>query len=684
MRYVVADYETASRADLRKEGAWKYSADLSTFMLSLQIKVVTDGKPVPTRVLTEKQIHALDPEIMELANDPNVIWVCHNGGFEQGMWHHHMVPIGYPALPPERWHDTMAVCAMKGLPLGLGAVVTALDLPIQKDTEGHAHMLKMCKPDRLGGWSQHNAFNLERLYQYGATDADAQYGLYIATLGLGPSERDTWILDQYTQQRGLRIDTEFVHACMHILDQVRIPMTKRFREITGGLNPTQREKILDWVNEQGVRLSNMTKATLNAILDPDDEFDVDILDAPLPEHVYEALSLRRALASSSVAKLQRMLDCASPIDGRVRYSTQYHGARTGRDAGRLIQIQNYPRGEISDRQEAIAAKGRNVNLTAETLAEAIMTRDIEEVRWLWCLDPGGKDWHYEIFSAIISSLRSCIVPEPGKILVSGDFQGVEAKNLWSFAGQHDRAEQMHMGVDVYSENASLIFKKPVNKKLVFERTIGKCSTLGNGYGLGAIGFRARFAPKHSVEFAETAVKSYRTEFAPLVPKFWYGLYQASVDAVWDDHKRTHSYEGIEFRLEGDFLTMRLPSGRKIWYHRPRRENNWHPIKQCEVPGWSFMSYQGKKFRRILAWHGMITADCIQGSARCLMIEAAKRARKEGLLPIFKVHDELVFEEINRPDLVIQVKQIMEDIDPWARERKLRIKAEVESMARYRK
>lgn len=682
MRYVEVDFETASRANLLKIGAWKYAADLSTFMLSLQIKLVVDEKPQPTRVFTEKQIHALDPELLALCNDPAVIFLCHNAGFEQAMWKFHMEPIGYPAMPPERWHDTMAVCAMKGLPLGLDAAVTALELPIQKDMDGHRHMLVMCKPDRHGEWAHHNDFNLKRLYDYGARDVEAQLGLYQATKGLGTSEREAWILDQYTQQRGLKIDKEFVLACMDVLDQVRIPMTERFRNITG-FNPTQREKVLNWVNDQSVRLGDMKKATLDAILDPDDEFDLADLGEVLPIHVHEVLTLRRALASSSVAKLQRMLDCMGS-DNRVRYATQYHGARTGRDAGRLIQVQNYPRGEISDRQDEIEKQGRNVHLTAETLADAIMTRNLEEIRWLWCINPGADGWEDEIFSAIISSLRSCIVPEEGKILVSGDFQGVEAKNLWSFAGQHDRAEQMHMGIDVYSENASLIFKKPVNKKLVFERTIGKCSTLGNGYGLGAIGFRARFAPKHTVEFAETAVNTYRREFAPLVPKFWYGLWQASVDAVWDDGKRTHVYEGIEFRIEGDFLSMRLPSTRKIWYHRPRREKNWHPTKQCEVPSWSFMSYQGKKFRRHAAWHGMITADCIQGSARCLLFEAAKRARKAGLLPIFKVHDELVFEEKDRPDLVAQVKQIMEDSDPWAIERKLRIKAEVDSMNRYRK
>lgn len=665
MRYVVADFETASRADLQKIGAWKYGQDMSTFPLCLSIKVVTDKVPAFTRCMSEKQLHALDPELMELANDPTVIFIAHNAGFEQAMWKFHLVPMGYPELPPERWHDTMAVAGMKALPLGLDALVTALELPVKKDMDGHRHMLTMCKPDRLGGWSQHNEYNLQILYNYCNADVDAQYGVYIATQGLGPEERHTWVLDQKIQQRGILIDREFVHACMDVLEQVRVPMVERFRELTG-LNPTQRAKVLNWVNEQGVALGDMKKATLDAILDPDDEFGIEDLNEPLPYYVHEVLTLRRSLASSSVSKLERMLQCAGN-DGRVRYATQYHGARTGRDVGRLIQIQNYPRGEIGDRQ----------GLTADILADAILTRNVDHIRDLW-----GPD----IFSAIISSLRSCIVPEKGKVIVSGDYAAVEARNLLSMAGQHDRVEQMHAGLDVYSETASLIFKRPINRKdpsMQKEGQIGKNTFLGSGYGLGPVGFRARFAPKESIDLAMLAINTYRKDVAPLVPKFWYGLWQASVDAVWCNQAKAYSYEGIEFRKEGDFLTMRLPSGRKIWYHRPRKGTTFTP-QGDEKPSWTFMSYQGKKFRRHLAWHGMITADCIQGSARDLIMGAMKRAEAAGLYTIFKVHDELVFEEVDRPDLVTTVKQIMEDIEPWARERKFRVKAEVDSMLRYRK
>lgn len=665
MKFVTLDFETASECDLLKRGAWVYAEDISTWIMLTGYKIEEDGKPKRTVVLDERETMAVNPELLALCQDPDVIFSAHNASFEQAMWVFHMAPAGYPELPPERWHDTLAVAAMKGLPMGLDALTQALDLPVSKDMDGHRLMLKLCKPDLKGGWAHHTPENIERLKTYNVGDVDAQYASYKATLGLGPSERETWIIDQRINQRGIKIDREFVEACMDVLDQVREPMTARFCEITG-VKPTQREKILNWVNDQGVKLVDMKKATLDAVLDPDDEFDLGDLQEHLPYHVHEALTLRRSLASSSVAKLQRMIMCANH-DGRVRYTTQYHGARTGRDSGRLIQIQNYPRGEISDRQ----------GLTPEILADTIMTRDVDQIREIW-----GPD----IFTAIISSLRSCIVPEEGKILVAGDFNLVEAKNLLSMAGQHDRTDQIHSGLDPYNEFGALMFKRPFDRKGA-DATIGhvpKCGVLGCGYGIGYNGFHSRFIPKESIQLSMQAVDTYRKEFAPLVPKFWYGLWEASVSAVWCNENRSYEFAGIVFRKQGDFLTMRLPSGRRIWYHKPRKCKNFNPATQTEYPGWTFMSYQGKKFRRHQAWHGQVTADAIQGLSRDLMTDAMKRAEHENYFTIFKVHDELVFEETDRPDLVQAVKQIMEFEPDWAIACRLRIKATVDKFYRYQK
>jgi DNA polymerase bacteriophage-type len=157
MRYVVLDFETASRCDLLKCGAWVYAQDFSTWVLLCAFKVVTNDRPAPTRVLDEGELKKLDSELVELCNDPEVIFLAHNAGFEQAIWKYHMEPMGYPPLPIERWHDTMAACAMRALPLGLDAATTALELQVRKDMDGHRLMLRMCKTEserRVGAFAR--------------------------------------------------------------------------------------------------------------------------------------------------------------------------------------------------------------------------------------------------------------------------------------------------------------------------------------------------------------------------------------------------------------------------------------------------------------------------------------------------------------------------------------------------
>lgn len=972
MKYVVIDFETASTCDLNKRGAWVYAADMSTFILCLGYKLVVDGRPQPTRVLDERQVRALDTQLMELVKDENIVFAAHNASFEQAIWKFQMEPMGWPKMPPERWHDTMAVAAMKGLPLGLDKLTQALDLNVRKDMDGHRLMMRMCKPNLKGEW-EHSAENIQRLKQYNVGDCDSQYGSHVVLRGLGPSERQNWLLDQKVNQRGIKIDREFISACQDVLNQVRVPMKERFKELTGNINPTQRDKFLNWINDQGVPLLSLRKEVLDDLLNLD-EFEGDDLKEPLPFHVYEALNLRRSLASSSVSKLQRMLDCAH-WDGRVRYTMQYHGARTGRESGRLIQIQNYPRGTIQERQ----------GMTPEYLADLILTRDVNRIEEVW-----GPD----IFDAVISSLRSCIVPSEGRVLVGGDYAQIEARIVLAMSGQHDKAAMLASGVDVYCEMGSLIFKHPVNKKehprerhvgkgavlgclaantqvltdkgwkaivdvttedkvwdgieyvthegLVFrgsqktqslsnlhltpnhlvytgerwlparrlepktlyqaldyaeenlplsdmptqrkdsypplllsaivatglissisivlgkaviksvgaartllanlpvlkntelmpkyaptktiepgclieyrlfkavavtqrieslvttegeeyaytqngsvkaaglnrlsnpgsfffdilcrwkdgitqtwkliESTItevisqeisgllqkSKTPTIGDrwkkwktyweayagrlvsykkklntsepvydlmnagprnrfmvrtdegplivhncGFGLGGRGFKLKFAPNESIDLCLQAVNTYRTEFAPLVPKFWYGLDEASTKAVWCTEAKAYEFGGVEFQREQNFLTMRLPSGRKIWYHKPEKYVGCWPSGD-DKPGWSAMTYQGSKIRRKEMWYGELMNNLVQGTARDIMVHASHKAEANGLPVVFKVHDEIVCEPKRRPGLAQDLKQIMEDLPTWAHERRFLLSAEVEEMERYKK
>lgn len=187
--FLVIDFETHSCAELNKVGAWRYAEDISTGILCLGYKVVTDGVAKPTEVIYESQILTKHRELHDLCLDESVIFAAHNAGFEQAIWKHVMVgQFGWPELPPHRWHDTMAVAARKTLPMSLDKVGEVLNLSTQKDKEGHRLMMQMCKPGK-DGYFDHSPEKMRRLAQYNVGDVDTQYQLHLRLGGLGPAER---------------------------------------------------------------------------------------------------------------------------------------------------------------------------------------------------------------------------------------------------------------------------------------------------------------------------------------------------------------------------------------------------------------------------------------------------------------------------------------------------------------
>jgi DNA polymerase len=950
--YVVLDFETASCADLRKVGAWRYAEDPSTFILCLGYKVVTDGKADPTEVLTEKDIAWRSEPLFSLVGNPDVIFVAHNANFEQAIWRHIMVGVhGWPPLPPDRWHDTMAVACRKTLPPALDNVGALLRLPVQKDKEGHRLMMQMCKPGR-NGFFDHDPVKMDRLVQYNVGDVDTQYELHRALGGLGPEERRVWILDQKVNQRGIRVDVAYVRQCMGLLEAARAPMERSFCALTGGISPTQRAKTLEWIQKQGVRMFDLRKATLDAFLDPENELD-DFDD--LPANVLEVIKIRRVLASSSVAKLGRMIETMN-FDGRIRGTMQYHGARTGRTAGRLVQPLNMPRPTIlSD------------TLTQGAVMDMIRRGAVGEIN-----EACGN-----VYEAVISTLRGCFAPAKGHIFAVGDFNAIEARIVLALAGEYDRANSFDKG-DPYSDMAASIYGRPVNKrdhpklrhdgktvvlgclaegtkvlthsgwraietittehrlwdgeqwvehqgllKKGLKPTLSLCglwltpdhlvwcggqtwfpaeqlAAPGNGMirralaiasanwkspamwsGLGAAyrlllsavpvanrsipwlltvsgaaaqvgatcarsrqhrrliagntigltpmlarmmstvsgyltGFQRRslvatdlfgapnaaaLSPPHirtgesgcatsggpivrlfsgtflrflvgtiprwkwtgwttrrdtsrvisasltgepttatggpwqsfrrklmtydiafagpnnrftvatdagplvvhncgfqmsaakfalvtgkTPEFSERAVGVYRKEWAPLVPKLWYGLDDASTKAVWCNARRAYEYRGISYQMRGQYLVCRLPSGREIYYFEPKREQKQAPWDRSQIlPAWSFLSFQGKRIQRKFMFGGLATENVVQATARDIMVEAMFRCEGNGLPIVFTVYDELIAEPLlSLPDPDKLLKQCMEERSDWVKEYRIPIMAECETMHEYAK
>lgn len=660
MRYVIIDFETASCVDLKKAGAWRYSEDTSTHILLLAYKIVRDGVPARTVVLRERDIHFRSPEALELlalAEDAPTIFVAHNAGFEQAIWANIMVERhGWPSLPVERWHDTMAVAARKTLPLSLDRLAGVLALPVGKDKEGANLMRRMSRPNRKTGCFEADEGSLERLAAYNKTDVEAQYHAHLALGGLGWRERRVWILNETVNARGVLVDIPYVETCITLLSQARRQDEARFAGITGGLKPSQTAKLLEWVNARGVYMPNLRKDTLDAALEE------PMFLSTAPSEVIEAVRLRRMLAASSVAKLERMIDTACR-DNRVRGMMQYHGARTGRMAGRLVQPQNLPRPTVDD-------------LPQSAIMSLVRKGDVAEIN-RQC----GT-----VYDAVISTLRGCFRPADGHVVAAGDFNAIEARVVLALAGEHEKARSFDTG-DPYSDMASRIFGRPVNKKDNPDlRCVGKSVVLGAGFGMGPARFHAFAASDRPIEFAEQCIMAYRKVWAPLVPALWYGLEKASTRAVWCNTRKEYSYRGIAYQMRGDYLVCRLPGGREIYYYRPEREKDVAPWDDSEeVLRWSYMSFQGGSAQRKMVFGGLLAENVTQAVARDIMVEAMFRCEEAGLPVVFTVHDEIVTEpSASRPDVVETLTQCMEDRSEWVKEYGIPVRAECDSFLCYQK
>lgn len=661
MAYVV-DFESKSRCDLKKAGAWRYAEHPTTEVLCLSYG------PVNSEALYTWFPGQSQPLSLLEAIEAGEIFIAHNAGFEQAMWARHMVDrYNWPAIPVRQWHDTQARCASIAIPQALEKVGKALQLTTEKDMEGNRLTLSLSRVDKkTGELPEVTPFTLLRVGQYCEVDVKEQRELHRRIGWLEPDERQVWLLDQRTNQRGVRLDVPLIAAMRQVVDRGSAPLAEEFARLTGGLKMTQRDKVMAWMLARGVMMPNMTKETLAAVLGETDEGEEidedDRLDLDLPAEVERALRIRQLIGSSSIKKLGAMEACVCD-DGRARGLLAYHAASTGRFAGRLIQPQNFPR-------------GNDVEIDIDGKIAAIMTGDPDFVYMAL---------GYQPVETVVASLRHAIISNPDRYLVAGDFAGIEARLALALAGQHDKTELMASGVDVYCDMAATIYGHPVNKKEHPEkRQIGKNSVLGLGFGMGAPKFHSRYAKDQPLEFIQSVVAAYRKNWAPKVPDLWKGLEHAAIRAVWDGG--AHEAYGVSYRKVDQWLVATYPDGSKQWYFDPRPTRQAMPWDPEDIRrSWTYRQVKQGRLITINAYGALLTENYAQHMARQLLIDAWKKAEKERIPIVLTVHDELVGEpESSRQDAETVLAQIMEDRPDWAREIKLPVAVETWAGDRYRK
>lgn len=608
---------------------------------------------------------------------------AHNAFFERAIWRNVMRPTyNWLGIDESQWRCSAAKAAAYALPRALENAIDALGLPYPKDMEGNRIMMRICRPRKARkvekkklcergyselddgyGWTDPESDStlylwnekpedIFRTWEYCRQDVRAERALSQALADLTPAELAVWQADQAINLRGVRIDRKMAEAALDIADQTVKQVTEEALKAATVYHDNgdvaypapfktlgQRDKIKNWVEEQGIMLPNMQGATLDQLL----------LDGELPDNVRTVLRCKRTASRTSVRKYAKMLDTADPSDDRIRDVFMYHGAGTGRWTGRHVQTQNLVRGKMKD---------------PDTMCDIIREGSASWVDACY----GPKADPMEVLSW---ATRGAICAPPGRDLVCADYSGVEARGLLWFVDDEEglqifRRPKGEPGI--YREMASAIYNKPAPDIKPGERQMGKQAILGLGYGMGPPKFMATCAGyKIEVDnsFAKYVVSTYRERFH-LVPSAWKALEQAAIKAVRNPEKPFPALK-VTFLRKGKFLYCRLPSGRKLAYCKPTvvpAPTPWGEMR----PKLTYMTVDGQthKWVRTDTYGGKLMENIIQGLCRDLEAYAIVTVESNPVYDtVMHTHDELVAECDEDGGSIEEFERLIAQLPDWA-------------------
>lgn len=635
-RTLSIDLETYSEIDIAKCGSFRYIDDESFEILLLGYAF--DDEPVTVIDLTADE--EVPADFLAALYDPEVTKTAWNCAFERfGLWKH----FGR-YCPPEQWSDTMILSAVCGLPLGLGEAGKALRLEADeaKDREGKAlirYFCSPCRPTKVNGGRtrnlpQHDTDKWALFIEYNRQDVVAERAIRKRLLRWEPDslEHRFWCLDARINELGMRVDRELVHNAIAMDARYKAELTEQAVAISGLENPNSVAQIKQWLMEQeGIEVPSLNKKVV-----------AEVVSQLNGERAKQFMALRTRLAKSSTKKYEAM-ERSACADAHIKGCFQFYGAnRTGRFAGRLVQLQNLPQNHMED-----LAVARSL----------VRDNDYETVRLL-----------YDSVSDTLSELiRTALIPEPGHRFIVADFSAIEARVIAWIAGEQWRLDVFRNGGDIYCASASQMFHVPVVKhgENGHLRQKGKIAELALGYGGGANALKAFGADKMGMTEEEmvNTVDLWR-EASPRVCALWRALERAAIRCVVHKTPQVSAIGGIRFEMECGILWMTLPSGRRIAYygaeygpsrfHRDRRALSYMGVDQ-----------KTKRWGRVETWGGKLAENVTQATARDCLRDTMLALEDAGYDIRAHVHDEVIISEPRDGRTVEDVSAIMGRELPWA-------------------
>ena len=636
MRHLNIDIETYSEADITKVGVYRYVDDPSFEVLLIAYSFDEDrelGLEEPCVIdLTSEEV---PEDLVDALQNPEVIKHAYNANFERIA----LAKFLGIEMPPEQWECTMVHAATLGLPGSLGKVGEVLGFAEdkEKDKEGKAliqYFCKPCKPTKTNGGRtrnlpEHAPEKWEKFKSYCQQDvvAEIAIGERLEKWKLPKTEYDLWCLDQRINDRGIKVDLPFVNGIVEFDIKHQEELLQEGRALTGLDNPNSGTQLMTWLRQQGITTNSVAKDVVASIIKNTKD--------PV---VKRMLEIKQELGKTSTKKFLTMQDCICS-DGRVHGMLQFYGAnRTGRWAGRLVQVHNLPQNHIED-----------IELCREIVAE----QDFEAAEMLWGQLPF-------IFSQLI---RTAFIASEGNRFIISDFSAIEARVLAWLAGEQWRIDVFNTHGKIYEASASQMFHVPLEniKKGSKLRQQGKIAELALGYG-GGLGAIKQMDREGSIPDDEIPLLVANWRRAnPNIVKFW-GLVEAAAKTAINE-KREVKTKWLHFSFEDNVLFIKLPSGRRIAYWNAHIGTG--PKGQANSILYGGVNQTTKQWvDNVETYGGKLTENIVQAVARDCLAVALTRVSQKGHKIVMHVHDEMV---IDAPEHVANqdITEIMGQAIEWA-------------------